>query len=120
MLEYGLQFLRRVCRCESSRSAIARGAEGEDAASGEPGRLLSFRLCVAVMSRAPPSCGSALARPASCCASRKSRSHPVSLDLDAAAIRVAKATRYAAGTKDGTAVPESCIKFKVKFVPHNH
>jgi TonB family protein len=37
-------------------------------------------------------------------------------DLDAAAIKVAKATRYAAGTKDGSAVPESCIKFKVKFV----
>ena len=41
-------------------------------------------------------------------------------DLDAAAIKVAKATRYAAGTANGTAVPESCIKFKVKFVPRNH
>ena len=41
-------------------------------------------------------------------------------DLDAAAIKVAKATRYAAGTSNGTAVPESCIKFKVKFVPRNH
>jgi protein TonB len=37
-------------------------------------------------------------------------------DLDAAAVKVAKATRYAAGTENGTAVPESCIKFKVKFV----
>ena len=36
-------------------------------------------------------------------------------ELDAAAIKVAKATRYAAGTNNGTAVPESCIKFKVKF-----
>jgi TonB family protein len=36
--------------------------------------------------------------------------------LDAAAVKVATATRYAAGTKDGVAVPESCIKFKVKFV----
>jgi protein TonB len=37
-------------------------------------------------------------------------------DLDGAAIKVAKATRYAAGTDNGTALPESCIKFKVKFV----
>jgi protein TonB len=37
-------------------------------------------------------------------------------DLDGAAIKVAKATRYAAGTDGGTALPESCIKFKVKFV----
>jgi TonB family protein len=36
-------------------------------------------------------------------------------ELDEAAIKVAKATRYAAGTKDGVAVAESCIKFKVKF-----
>jgi TonB family protein len=41
-------------------------------------------------------------------------------ELDAAAIKVAKATRYAAGTNNGTAVPESCIKFKVKFVSRNH
>jgi TonB family protein len=41
-------------------------------------------------------------------------------DLDAAAIKVAKATRYAAGTNNGTAVPESCIEFKVKFAPRNH
>lgn len=41
-------------------------------------------------------------------------------ELDAAAIKVAKATRYAAGTNNGTAVPESCIKFKVKFAPRNH
>ena len=37
-------------------------------------------------------------------------------DLDGAAVKVAKATRYAAGTDGGTALPESCIKFKVKFV----
>ncbi len=37
-------------------------------------------------------------------------------DLDAAAINVAKATRYAAGTEDGKPLAESCIKFKVKFV----
>jgi protein TonB len=37
-------------------------------------------------------------------------------DLDGAAIKVAKATRYAAGTDGGSALPESCIKFKVKFV----
>src|SRR5688572_24562693 len=37
-------------------------------------------------------------------------------DLDMAAVKVAKATRYAAGTEGGTALPESCIKFKVKFV----
>ncbi len=37
-------------------------------------------------------------------------------DLDGAAIKVAKATRYAAGTDNGSALPESCIKFKVKFV----
>jgi protein TonB len=37
-------------------------------------------------------------------------------DLDGAAIKVAKATRYASGTDNGAALPESCIKFKVKFV----
>jgi len=36
-------------------------------------------------------------------------------NIDAAAVRVAKAMRYAAGTENGTALPESCIKFKVKF-----
>jgi protein TonB len=41
-------------------------------------------------------------------------------DLDAAAIKVAKATRYAAGTESGSALPESCIKFKVKFVLKNN
>jgi protein TonB len=42
-------------------------------------------------------------------------------DLDSAAVKVAKATRYAAGTGEGgTAVPESCIKFKVKFVLKNN
>lgn len=37
-------------------------------------------------------------------------------DLDDAAIKVAKATRYAPGTKNGAALPESCMKFKIKFV----
>jgi hypothetical protein len=37
-------------------------------------------------------------------------------ELDAAAIKVAKATRYAAGTENGVPPPESCIRFKVKFV----
>jgi TonB family protein len=37
-------------------------------------------------------------------------------ELDAAAIKVAKASRYKAGTKDGEPLPESCIEFKVKFV----
>jgi len=41
-------------------------------------------------------------------------------DLDGAAIKVAKATRYAPGTEGGTALPESCIKFKVKFVLKNN
>src|SRR6188508_2079854 len=41
-------------------------------------------------------------------------------DLDAAAVKVAKATRYAAGTENGSALPESCIKFKVKFVLKNN
>jgi len=41
-------------------------------------------------------------------------------DLDSAAIKVAKATRYAAGTDGGSALPESCIKFKVKFVLKNN
>ena len=36
-------------------------------------------------------------------------------NLDAAAVKVAKAIRYAAGTENGIALPESCIKFKVKF-----
>jgi periplasmic protein TonB len=41
-------------------------------------------------------------------------------DLDGAAVKVAKATRYAAGTDSGTALAESCIKFKVKFVLKNN
>jgi len=41
-------------------------------------------------------------------------------DLDGAAVKVAKATRYAAGTDNGSALPESCIKFKVKFVLKNN
>jgi TonB family protein len=36
--------------------------------------------------------------------------------LDDAAIKVAKANRYAAGTENGVPLRESCIKFKVKFV----
>jgi TonB family protein len=35
--------------------------------------------------------------------------------LDAAAIEVAKAAKYAAGSIGGVRSPESCIKFKVKF-----
>jgi protein TonB len=41
-------------------------------------------------------------------------------DLDGAAVKVAKATRYAAGTEAGSALAESCIKFKVKFVLKNN
>jgi len=41
-------------------------------------------------------------------------------DLDGAAVKVAKATRFAAGSENGTALPESCIKFKVKFVLKNN
>jgi periplasmic protein TonB len=41
-------------------------------------------------------------------------------DLDSAAVKVAKATRYAAGQENGSALPESCIKFKVKFVLKNN
>jgi hypothetical protein len=41
-------------------------------------------------------------------------------DLDVAAIKVAKSNRYAAAVEDGAAMPESCIKFKVKFVKFNH
>ena len=41
-------------------------------------------------------------------------------DLDGAAIKVAKANRYTAATEGGTAVPESCVKFKVKFVLKNN
>jgi TonB family protein len=37
-------------------------------------------------------------------------------ELDAAAIKVAKASRYSAGTEDGVPLPKSCLKFKVKFV----
>jgi len=41
-------------------------------------------------------------------------------DLDGAAVKVAKATRYAPGTDNGSAMAESCIKFKVKFVLKNN
>ena len=37
-------------------------------------------------------------------------------EIDAAAIKVAEATHYSAGTKEGVPLPESCTKFKVKFV----
>ena len=37
-------------------------------------------------------------------------------ELDAAAIKVAKASRYKAGTKADEPLPESCIKFRVTFV----
>jgi TonB family protein len=36
-------------------------------------------------------------------------------DLDGAAIKFAKDTRYAAGTENGAAVKESCVTYKVKF-----
>ena len=36
-------------------------------------------------------------------------------DIDAAALEVAKATEYAAGTENGVALPESCVRFKVQF-----
>ena len=36
-------------------------------------------------------------------------------DLDNAAIKFAKATRYAAGLVNGTPLAESCIEFKIKF-----
>jgi TonB family protein len=36
-------------------------------------------------------------------------------DLDRAAVKVAKATRYAAGIENGEAAPESCITFKINF-----
>jgi TonB family protein len=35
--------------------------------------------------------------------------------LDAAAIEVAKAAKYTAGSTGGDRLPESCIKFKVRF-----
>lgn len=40
-------------------------------------------------------------------------------ELDAAAVKVAKASRYTPATDGGSAVPESCIKFIVKFVLKN-
>jgi TonB family protein len=36
-------------------------------------------------------------------------------DLDGAAVKAAKAMRFAPAVQDGAAVAESCIKFKVKF-----
>jgi protein TonB len=41
-------------------------------------------------------------------------------DLDGAAVKVAKANRYSPATDGGSALPESCIKFKVKFVLKNN
>ncbi len=40
-------------------------------------------------------------------------------ELDQAAIQVAKNSRYTAATDNGSAMDESCIKFKVKFVIKN-
>jgi hypothetical protein len=40
--------------------------------------------------------------------------------LDEAAIKAAKAMRYAAAVEDGAALAESCIKFKVKFARFEH
>src|SRR5687768_16050306 len=40
-------------------------------------------------------------------------------ELDVAAVKVAKASRYTAATEGGSAVDESCVKFKVKFVIKN-
>ena len=37
-------------------------------------------------------------------------------ELDGAAVQVAKANRYMAATVAGTALPESCVKFKIRFV----
>ncbi len=37
-------------------------------------------------------------------------------ELDLAAVRVAKASRYTAATENGAGLAESCVKFKVKFV----
>jgi protein TonB len=37
-------------------------------------------------------------------------------ELDGAAVRVAKASRYTAAKENGVALDESCVKFKVKFV----
>ncbi len=36
-------------------------------------------------------------------------------ELDGAGIEVARTSRYFAGTKDGIALPESCLEFKVTF-----
>ena len=37
-------------------------------------------------------------------------------ELDGAAVKVAKQNRYSPAMEGGTALPESCVKFKVKFV----
>jgi TonB family protein len=41
-------------------------------------------------------------------------------DIDGAAVKVAKANRYAAAIVDGAKAEESCMKFKVKFARLNH
>ncbi len=41
-------------------------------------------------------------------------------ELDAAAVKVAKASRYTAGSDAGSALPESCVSFRVKFVLKNN
>lgn len=38
-------------------------------------------------------------------------------DLDSAAIKAAMAMRYAPAVENGVALPESCIKYKIKFGP---
>jgi periplasmic protein TonB len=41
-------------------------------------------------------------------------------ELDAAAVKVAKASRYTAGSDGGSALTESCVSFRVKFVLKNN
>jgi TonB family protein len=38
-------------------------------------------------------------------------------DLDGASIKAAKAAGYLAAKENGTALPESCIRYKIKFLP---
>ena len=41
-------------------------------------------------------------------------------EIDLAAVKVAKANRYSPGPAKGPALPESCVKFRVKFVVTNN
>jgi TonB family protein len=41
-------------------------------------------------------------------------------ELDGAAIRIAKESRYAPGTRNGVALPESCLEVPVAFVQRKH